>query len=228
MSQSPDGIAVIWDWRKKRVVQSFQLGNDTRTPAAFTPDGEHYAVTSDDGLSIDLSRIVRGTPDIQFAGATHHVIGLTFDIGTNQLMSFDRSGALRSWDATTGIEESFRKTSSFVSEMAFSDTNKFMSLGDREGIKVVDLATLATKATFPERVQWWYTVKISPDGRSVAACSDTALMLCDVNAGTAIKLEQFKNATRGLEFINDDSLAVLSDFGRLDILNLRDMSVQND
>lgn len=173
---------------------------------AFSPDGRHLAIPSDD-LSIKVwdTTSRRDLASIPNAG---EITCVAFHPSDGQrLVTGDKSGAVTIWNATTGKPVwTRREHTSVVRQVAFSPDGQLLaSASEDKTLKLWSVTTEKLNHNLTEHTGWVVTLAFSPDGRRVASGSfDTTVRLWDTKTGKRIDtLRGHRNPVSGVAFSPD-------------------------
>jgi eukaryotic-like serine/threonine-protein kinase len=181
-----DGTVTFWDIAAEKVVWSRPAHKGTIWALALSP--EYFATGSDDGpakiwdLSTQKERHV-----LKDSAGTR---ALAFDADGKRLLSGERSGKVKLWDAATGekIFEIDGHAGSLIGAVAFAPDGKTIASasGDRT-IKIWDAATGQAKLTLNKHQAGVYSIAFAPSGRYLVSGSwDKTVRLWDLASGTLI------------------------------------------
>ncbi len=175
-----DGAIRIWDAASFRPTRQPEERCDPGTGLVISPDGRRIALTKNG--AVQLWDAATGRPLRTLGGHMDRTIGLAFHPDGRQLAATGWDGTVRLWDAETGTEARlFRGPWGIAFAAAYSPDGTRISVAFTDGTiriwrpddgrevrrliceNIEDVAALATNG-----------VAFSPDGRWLAACSNTA------------------------------------------------------
>jgi WD40 repeat protein len=179
-SGGEDGMAILWDVAGRRQLGTFK--GDAVLAVAIAPDGKHLA----SGERYKKVRLLDSSAKElkTLEGHNSGLVALGFTSDSKQLMSFDKEGSIRVWDANTGAPQGAaqRIPNAFDSAM-FSSDGKWLAAG---ASSVAYLYNLPLKKV-AWKIEAGTTVKaiaISPDGKAVAvALGDDSVRVLDAATG---------------------------------------------
>lgn len=171
-----DGQVAIWDWQKKRIVQSFV--RKRKYIPDFRSNNQQFGVISDDGKAIEFAPIRSPKLDLKLR-ASRHIAALQFE-ANDRFQSLDRNGYLQTWKLADGMEDTLVKPLGGFELAEFSPDGDLIAVGNRTGIELLDARSNQTAGTFEFPCRWSYATRWSPSGRFVAAANDNGLIVGDL------------------------------------------------
>jgi WD40 repeat protein/serine/threonine protein kinase len=175
-----DGMVRIWDATSFRPILQHEEWCDAGTSLVISPDGRRIAWTKSG--AVQIWGLATGRPPRTLGGQLGRPIGLAFNPDGRQLASTCWDGTVRLWDAETGtVARLFRGPWGIAFAAAYSPDGTRIGVAFTDGTiriwcpadgrevgrliceNIEAIAALATNG-----------VAFSPDGRWLAACSNTA------------------------------------------------------
>jgi len=130
-SGGSDNSVFVWDWKVGRVVASMDGHTDAVSGLSFSPDGRYLATASKDA-TIVIWDVASGTAKRTLKGHKMWVNRVVYSPDGNTLLSGSDDRTAKLWDAGTGRLLQTVRTSSEVSELAFSPDNKRFFVVDQQ------------------------------------------------------------------------------------------------
>lgn len=186
VSVSADKMVKVWDLKAGKVLQTLRDHSDAVAAVAFHPSGKHMATAGSD-KSAKVWDLETGKRLYSVGVGDDPVVSLAFTANGGQILT-GTEGRLRHWNF--GLEGSGHSGDSGHGGMVWSVDVRAdrIATASADGKARLYDNNHRLLATFTDAKEWLYSVRISPDGRRLAAGTwDGRILLWDIAAN---KLER--------------------------------------
>ena len=198
-SGSSDRTIRLWNSTTGQYRVTLEGHSESINSVAFSPDGQTLASGSSD-RTIRLWSATTGFHKQTLTGHTREVYDISFIEGGKTLASRGGNNTIRLWDAATGQHKDTVTLNNFRYVLIGPDRRMLAGLSG-SGLFLWDIATESEIAALTNHAVNIYSLKFSPDGKTLATgSSDRTLRLWDLSTRVNITPSTVESPPIGQQF----------------------------